>query len=66
MNNGQIAYEAYCDAVGWKAWNGDNLPTWDMMCSDDKKSRLVKAWQLAGAAVIKAYSDQFDRPGGEE
>lgn len=48
---GEAAYETYCKAVGGKAFNGDPLPSWAVMCKDEKKINLVLAWKKAGRAV---------------
>ena len=48
---GRVAYDAYTNAVGGKAWNGDTLPTWAEMSADSKKEKLVTAWKAAGRAV---------------
>jgi hypothetical protein len=48
---GQIAWDTYSKAVGGKAFNGDPLPTWAVMCADEKKQNLVAAWKKAGRAV---------------
>lgn len=36
---GRIAYNAYCDEVGWKAFNGDSLLEFD-----DLPDRIRNAW----------------------
>ena len=48
---GRIAWDTYSKAVGGKAFNGDALPTWDVMCKDEKKENLVVAWKKAARAV---------------
>jgi hypothetical protein len=48
---GRIAWDTYSKAVGGKAFNGDPLPTWDVMCKDEKKENLVVAWKRAARAV---------------
>jgi hypothetical protein len=49
---GEIAYNAYCDAVGWVSVHGDPLPKWEQ-----QKPDLQEAWQLAAKAVI-TYTSQ--------
>ncbi len=53
-NLGGIAYDAYCKSVGGVSWNGDKLPTWDEMCLDEKKQKLVVAWCASAEAVHAA------------
>ena len=36
------AYEAYCQLVDYKAFNGDDLPSWE-----DADERIKKAWIAA-------------------
>jgi hypothetical protein len=43
---GEIAYAAYCEAVGYKSVKGDTLPIWE-----DQSERLQEAWERAGEAV---------------
>ena len=52
---GEKAYIAYCVAVGGKAWNGDPLPTWEVMTEDSAKQHLVSAWRTAGLEAAKAF-----------
>lgn len=52
---GKEAYEAYRNAVGARAWNGDSMPTWDEMTTDPTKQHLVSAWDVAGLAAAKAF-----------
>lgn len=40
---GQL-YDAYCAAVGGKAFNGDLLPAWVEFSADEKKRKQVEAW----------------------
>jgi hypothetical protein len=47
----RIAWDTYSKAVGGKAFNGDPLPTWDVMCADEKKENLVVAWKRCARAV---------------
>lgn len=42
----RIAYDAYCEAVGGKAFNGDDLPPFD-----DVPQRIKDAWLAAVNAV---------------
>lgn len=45
---GQVAYEAYCAATGWKsAVSGDQLPEWK-----DVRPAIKTAWEAAGDQVL--------------
>lgn len=46
-------YNRYCDAVGGKAWNGDNLPMWAEFRADPTKKKQSDAWVAAAAEAIK-------------
>jgi hypothetical protein len=43
---GELAYAAYCEAVGYKSVRGDTLPGWA-----DQDERLQEAWDAAAEAV---------------
>ncbi|MFC8676666.1 hypothetical protein ACFUEN_28775 [Streptomyces griseorubiginosus] len=43
---GAVAYTVYAEAVGGRAVNGDQLPTWDGL-----SSRIQNAWAAAADAV---------------
>lgn len=43
---GQIDYEAYCEARGWKSFTGDDLPQWDK-----QNAPLRLAWEAGASAV---------------
>ena len=45
-DGGKLAYDTYCDAVGWKSVRGDDLPKWE-----DQSERLQRAWDKAALAV---------------
>lgn len=40
-----LAWDTYSAAVGGKAFNGAPLPTWEAMCADPSKARIVSAWR---------------------
>jgi len=45
---GQVAYEAYCEATGWKSLiSGEALPTWT-----DQAAEIRRAWRAAAHAVL--------------
>jgi hypothetical protein len=45
---GELAYNAYCEAVGYKSVKGDTLPAWE-----DQSERLQEAWDAAAEAVAE-------------
>jgi hypothetical protein len=47
---GQL-YEAYCEAVGGKAFNGDKLPDWKTFRADPAKKKQSDAWVKVGAVA---------------
>ena len=47
-----IAYTAYCEAVGNKAFNGDELPDWKTFSSDPTKLKQANAWLHAINSVL--------------
>lgn len=44
---GEVAYNAYCEARGWKSFAGDHLPPFEKVQPD-----IQAAWEAAGRAVI--------------
>lgn len=57
---GQVAYEAYCDYVGWKSVRGEDLPGFSR-----QEPRLQNAWRLAaGAATAHLALLRAPHPGG--
>jgi len=44
-------YEAYCTAVGGKAFNGDPLPDWKTFRTDPSKQKQAEAWIAAANAA---------------
>jgi hypothetical protein len=50
---GKLAWDTYSKAVGGKAFNGDALPTWEVMKKDETKAHLVKAWKTTANAVAE-------------
>lgn len=47
-------YEAYCEAVGGKAFNGDPLPSWREFRDDETKRLQSDAWVVVAEVVAKA------------
>jgi hypothetical protein len=56
-SRGRIAYTAYCRSVGFKAFNGDELPPFDRVPENIREAWMAAAgviWDLAttGTATI--------------
>lgn len=47
---GEIAYDAYCESVGGKAYNGEPLPAF----KDIAKESVRRGWEAAAGAVAEA------------
>lgn len=65
MNQESLAhemYDAYCHAVGGKAFNGDPLPTSEEFFADDSKQKQADAWRVAAQTAIKLQEvpERFD------
>ncbi len=41
-----IMYDAYCEAVGGKAFNGDSLPSSKEFFKDRSKTKQADAWRV--------------------
>ncbi|MDA1277890.1 MAG: hypothetical protein O2960_28160 [Verrucomicrobia bacterium] len=54
---GKVAYDAYCDARGWKSVLGEPLPKFE-----DQSKDLQDAWQASGKAAVQEWCDDFDIP----
>lgn len=50
---GQL-YEAYCEAVGGKAFNGDPLPKWEQFRADPSKKKQSDAWVKVAETASEA------------
>lgn len=48
----QALYEAYCDSVEWKAFNGATLPTWAQFSTDPTKEKQAQAWRAVGTVAV--------------
>jgi len=48
----KVMYAAYCKEVGGKAFNGDDLPSWEEFRADESKSKQSDAWVVAAEAAI--------------
>lgn len=53
----RAAYEAYVDAVGGKAFDGSELPTWEYLCA--RNPQITKAWRAAANAVVRETIDWY-------
>lgn len=49
-------YDAYCSAVGGKAFNGDPLPPASEFFEDEAKSKQANAYRAAVAAIVPPAS----------
>ena len=49
-------YEAYCVAVGGKAFNGDLLPDWKTFRADPAKQKQSDAWMVASKTALEALT----------
>lgn len=45
-------YDNYCDAVGGKAFNGDDLPKSDEFFTDENKQKQANAWRVCADTAI--------------
>jgi len=52
---GKAAYEAYCETVGWKSFNGDQLPTWEQQL--ESKPGIAYAWVQAGNEAVRKHEE---------
>ena len=49
-------YTTYCQAVGGKAFNGDNLPSWEDFYNDPAKEKQASAWIEAAKSAMDLLS----------
>lgn len=49
-------YDAYCSAVGGKAYNGQPLPQSDEFFADMNKQPQADAWRAAARVALKALT----------
>lgn len=45
-------YDAYCIAVGGKAFNGDSLPSSTEFFEDSTKEKQANAWRVSAGVAI--------------
>ena len=50
-------YEAYCEAVGGIAFNGDPLPKWDTFRADTTKNKQSHAWLAVAQTAQTIYQE---------
>lgn len=56
INAEQVAnelYTTYCQSVGGKAFNGDDLPAWDAFRADPSKQKQSDAWVATAERAIQ-------------
>lgn len=46
-------YDAYCEAVGGKAFNGDDLPKSGEFFNDPSKEKQSNSWKIAADKAIE-------------
>lgn len=51
---GEFCYNAYCDSVGWKSFNGSDLPKFN-----EQSDKLKQAWQKAAIETIHFFVTKF-------
>lgn len=49
----KILYDKYCEAVGGKAFNGDDLPKSEEFFADETKEKQVNAWRKVADAAYE-------------
>lgn len=52
-----LLYNDYCNAVGGKAFNGDNLPKADEFFNDETKTKQANAWRDVATSAINFLCD---------
>lgn len=48
----KLMYTVYCETVGGKAFNGDDLPDWNTFRNDPSKQKQSDAWIAAAEAAM--------------
>ena len=51
MTHGQIGYEAYGEAAGWKTFDGRPMPTWEQLQATETGRETCRRWEVAAAAI---------------
>ena len=52
-------YTTYCEAVGWKAFNDNKLPTWEELIADSSKQKIIDAWRKVGCYTFDIVNDYY-------
>ena len=52
LDKAKKAYDAYCEAVGGVAFNGDKLPSSEEFFNDPSKQKQANAWLVAVNAIL--------------
>lgn len=55
-------YDTYCEAVGGKAFNGDDLPKSDEFFEDPSKQKQANAWRAVAGEFLDEGEDEPDAP----
>lgn len=50
-------YTVYCENVGGKAFNGDNLPSAEEFFNDETKTKQANAWRETAKAATRFLSN---------
>lgn len=50
---GQLAYDTYCETVGGRAFNGDQLPPFDQDGDGPNRDHIRAGWIAAALAVAE-------------
>lgn len=52
MSPGQIGYDAYGAAAGWKTFDGRPMPTWQDLQATETGRETCRRWDAAAKAII--------------
>ena len=53
----KVMYDSYCEAVGGKAFNGDDLPKSEEFFNDETKKKQSNAWIQSANSAINFLND---------
>lgn len=59
-------YTAYCAAVGGKAHDGNQLPTWTEMRADPRRKKQSDAWVVTAQAAMAQAGLAYELERGKE
>ena len=54
MTAGQIGYEAYGAAAGWKTFDGRSMPTWAELQTTEAGRETCRRWEEAAFAIVRS------------